>query len=75
MVNQFLVTAYPVCEDVTLAISLKEFFETLIEFMHRCPKSSVLVLLKRIQEGLAVWIADAMGFLNKKVCWLGMFVS
>ncbi|KAF8453163.1 Rap1-interacting factor 1 N terminal-domain-containing protein [Terfezia claveryi] len=66
MINQFLVTSYPICGDVAIVVSLKDFIVVLIEFIHRCPKTSVLILLKRIQEGVAFWLADQKEFMNKK---------
>lgn len=66
MINQFLVTSYPICGDAAIVASLKDFIVVLIEFIHRCPKTSVLILLKRIQEGVAFWLADQKEFMNKK---------
>jgi len=65
MINQFLVISYPVCGNVAIATSLKDFIVALIEFIHRCPKTSVLILLKRIQEGVAFWLADQKELMNK----------
>lgn len=68
MINQYLVTTYLVCENVKSTEALKDFITTSTDFIKGCPKTSVMILLKRIQEGIAAWTADPKEYMSNKAC-------
>ncbi|KAI5808576.1 Rap1-interacting factor 1 N terminal-domain-containing protein [Peziza echinospora] len=75
MVDQFLSTAYTVCEDQKSIQTVANFIVAVTEFVYRAPPTSLLLLLRRIQNGMAVWLADSKNLLIKKESGLTMTVQ
>ncbi|KAF8468891.1 Rap1-interacting factor 1 N terminal-domain-containing protein [Kalaharituber pfeilii] len=63
MINQFLVTSYQMSDDKNATTAVKRFVTAVVEFIRRCPRGSVLKLLKMIQDGVAIWMADQKNIL------------
>lgn len=49
----------------TTSTDIVDLFRALTVWISLCPLSLVGIMIKRIQRGVGVWIADAAGFLNK----------